>query len=94
MVDGQGLFRDGFRSKLACTGASKELSGTLVRGSHAFAWLGSKLQPSGTQPLHTFTPPTSNDHNIFIQTLFRVFLDSMKILLSQDSNHIPVEDSR
>ena len=29
--------------KLACTGASKELSGTPVRG------LGSNLQPSGTQ---------------------------------------------
>ena len=29
--------------KLACTRAAKELSGTLVRGSHAIAWLGSKL---------------------------------------------------
>ena len=28
----QGLFRDGFESKLTCTGASKELSGTLLRG--------------------------------------------------------------
>ena len=35
--------------KLACTGAAKELSGTLVCGSHAIAWLGSKLQPSGMQ---------------------------------------------
>ena len=49
VADGQGLFRDGFGSKLACTGAAKELSGTLARGSHAIAWLGSKLQPSGTQ---------------------------------------------
>ena len=32
VASGQGLFRDGFRSKLACTGAAKELSGTLVRG--------------------------------------------------------------
>ena len=31
---------------LACTGASKELSGTPVRGSHAIAWLGAS---SGTQ---------------------------------------------
>ena len=94
VVDGQGLFWDGFGSKLACTGASKELSGTLVRGSHTFAWLGSKFQPSGTQPLHTFKPPTSNDHNFFIQTLFQVFLDSMESPLSQDSNNIPVEDIR
>ena len=35
--------------KLACTRVAKELSGALVRGSHAIAWLGSKLQPSGTQ---------------------------------------------
>ena len=35
--------------KLACTRAAKELSGTPVRGSHAIAWLGSNLQPSGTQ---------------------------------------------
>ena len=34
--------------KLACIGAAKELSGTLVHGSHAIAWLGSNLQPSGT----------------------------------------------
>ena len=34
--------------KLACTGAAKELSGSPVRGSHAIAWLGSNLQPSGT----------------------------------------------
>ena len=51
--DGQGLFRDGFGSKMACTGAAKELSGMLLRGSHAIAWLGSKLKPSGTQ-LHGF----------------------------------------
>ena len=35
--------------KLACTGASKELSSKPARGSHAIAWLGSNLQPSGTQ---------------------------------------------
>ena len=49
VAGGQGLFRDGFGSKLACTGAAKELSGTLVHGSHAIAWLGSKLQLSATQ---------------------------------------------
>ena len=49
VVGGQGLFRDGFGSKLVCTGAVNELSGMLVRGSHAIAWLGSKLQLSGTQ---------------------------------------------
>ena len=32
--------------KLACTGASKELSGTPVREIHAIAWLGAS---SGTQ---------------------------------------------
>ena len=35
--------------KLACTRATKELFGTPVRGSHAIAWLGSNLKPSGTQ---------------------------------------------
>ena len=39
--------------KLVCTEAAKELSGTPVRGSHAIAWLGSNLKPSGTQ-LHGF----------------------------------------
>ena len=34
--------------KLACTRAAKDLSGTPVRGSHAIAWMGSNLQPSGT----------------------------------------------
>ena len=34
---------------LVCTGASKEISGTPVRGSHAIAWLGSNSKPSGTQ---------------------------------------------
>ena len=38
-------------------------------------------------------PPTSDDHNFFVQTPFRVFLDSMEIPLSQDSRHIPVDDS-
>ena len=38
-----------FRVKMPCTGAAKELSGTLLRGSHAIAWLGSKLKPSSTQ---------------------------------------------
>ena len=49
VASGQGLFRDGFGLKLACSGVAKELSGTLVRGSHAIAWLGSKFQLSGTQ---------------------------------------------
>ena len=35
--------------KMTCIGAAKKLSGTLLRGSHAIAWLGSKLKPSGTQ---------------------------------------------
>ena len=35
--------------KSACIGAAKELSCTSVRGSHAIVWLGSNLQPSGTQ---------------------------------------------
>ena len=38
-------------------------------------------------------PPTSDDHNFFVQTSFWVFLDSMKSPLSQYSIHIPVEDS-
>ena len=36
-------------------GAAKELSGTLLRGSHAIAWLGSKWKSSGTQ-LSGFPP--------------------------------------
>ena len=39
--------------KLACTNVAKELSSMPVHGSHAIAWLGSNLQPSGTQ-LHGF----------------------------------------
>ena len=35
--------------KLACTGVAKALFGTPVCGSHAIAWLGSNLQPFGTQ---------------------------------------------
>ena len=45
VAGGQGLFRDDFGQKLACTGAAKELSGTPGRGSHAVAWLGAS---SGT----------------------------------------------
>ena len=39
-------------------------------------------------------PPTSDDYNFFVRTPFQVFLDSMEIPLSQDSIHVPVEDSR
>ena len=35
--------------KLECNGAAKELSRMPMRGSHAIAWMGSNLQPSGTQ---------------------------------------------
>ena len=38
-------------------------------------------------------PPTSDDHNFFVQTPFWVFLDFMENLLNQDSNNVPVEDS-
>ena len=41
--------------KLACTGATKELSSTPVRGSHAIAWLGSNFQPSGNAIAWVFT---------------------------------------
>ena len=37
--------------------------------------------------------PTSDDHNFFVRTPLRVFLDSIEIPLSQDSGHIPVEDN-
>ena len=37
-------------------------------------------------------PPTSNDHNFFVQTPFQVFLDSMERKLSQDSSHVLLED--
>ena len=40
VAGGQGLFRDGFGQKLACTEAAKELSGMSGRGSHVVAWLG------------------------------------------------------
>ena len=33
-------------------------------------------------------------HNSFVQTLFRVFLDSMEILLSQEYIDMPEEDRR
>ena len=49
VADGQGPFRDGFGSKLACIGASKELSSTQLCGSHAIVWLGLKLYPLSTQ---------------------------------------------
>ena len=35
---------------------------------------------------------TSEGHNSFVRTPFRVFLDSMESPLSQDSIHISVED--
>ena len=38
-------------------------------------------------------PPTSDDHNFFVRTPFRVFLDSMVSPLSQDSSHVPMEGS-
>ena len=38
-------------------------------------------------------PPTSEGHNSFVRTPFRVFLDSMEIPLSQDSIHGPLGDS-
>ena len=47
-----------FEVKMASTKAAKELSGTVLRGSHAIAWLGSKLKPSGTQ-LHSPDTPSS-----------------------------------
>ena len=38
-------------------------------------------------------PPTSDDHIFGVRTSFRVFLDSMESLLSQDSFHVTVEGS-
>ena len=38
-----------------------------------------------------FWPPTSNDHNFLVQTLFQVFLDSMESPLSQEYSHAPME---
>ena len=53
--------------KLVCTRASKELSGTQVHGSHAIAWLGSNLQPSGMQfrgfPRNCVAPAQSQTSN-------------------------------
>ena len=40
----------------------------------------------------SFVPLTSDDHNLFIQTPFEVFLDSMESPLSQESRFMPVED--
>ena len=37
-------------------------------------------------------PPTSNGHNFFVRTLFRVFLDSMEIPLSLEFIHIYLDD--
>ena len=39
------------------------------------------------------SPPTSNGHNFFVRTPFRVFLDSMEIPLSKDSIHVPMGGS-
>ena len=39
-------------------------------------------------------PPTSEGHNFFFRTPFRVFLDSMESPLSQNSIHMLVEGSR
>ena len=39
-------------------------------------------------------PPTSEGHNSFVRTPFRVFLDSMEITLSQESIHMPEETIR
>ena len=39
-------------------------------------------------------PPTSEGHNFFVRTPFRVFLDSMESPLSKESINIPVEDNR
>ena len=38
-------------------------------------------------------PPNSEGHNYFVRTLFRVFSDSMKSPLTQDSIHMPVDGS-
>ena len=38
-------------------------------------------------------PPTSEDHDFFVRTPIPVFLDSMEIPLSNDSNYVPVEGS-
>ena len=38
-------------------------------------------------------PPTSDSHNFFVRTPFRVFLDSMESSLSQDSSHMPMVDN-
>ena len=35
-------------------------------------------------------PPTLDDHNFFIRTPIRVFLDSTKSPLSLESGHMPV----
>ena len=42
-------------------------------------------------PIHV-GPPTSEGHNFFVRTPFRVFLDSMEIPLSQDCSHVPLVD--
>ena len=39
-------------------------------------------------------PPTSEGHNFFVRTPFRVFLDSMESPLSKEYIHMPQEDIR
>ena len=58
-------------------------------------------QVSSTQPVQVISagcdymgPATSEGHNSFVLTPFLVFLDSMESPWSQDSIHIPLEDSR
>ena len=39
-----------------------------------------------------FVSLTSDEHNFFVRTPFKVFLDSMESSLSQESRFMPVED--
>ena len=47
VAGGKWLFLGWFRVKMVCTGAAKELFGTLLRKSHTIAWLGFEIAALG-----------------------------------------------
>ena len=42
----------------------------------------------------SYEAPTSDDHNFLVRSPFQVFLDSMEISLSLESDHIPMDGTK
>ena len=68
-----------------------------VEGSRYWSWpkKGSRAGRVGWpgRSAYSCVTPTSEGHNFFVRTLFRVFLDFMEIPLSQNSSRMPLEGS-